>query len=69
MKKLPLTNIDKFEKVFWTNLWSPNCEIFWWGIGNTYHYQHKNYQEEGIEIKWNDNLFDLSRYIPYVLEK
>jgi len=66
MKKSPLTNIDKFEKVPPTTHWSPNCEMFWY-VENTFHYQHKNDQPEGIEISWEGNPFQLESYFDYVL--
>ena len=69
MKTLPLTNIDKFEKKEFIYQRPPNCEIFWYGH-NTWNYQLKNFQAEGIVIKWKDNPFELDFYRDnYVLEK
>ena len=68
MKKLPITNFDKFEKKYSTR-YSRNCEMFWHGM-STYHYQYKNSQTEGIEVKWEGNPFKLIYYSDiYVLEK
>jgi len=67
MKKLPLTNFEKFKKNSWQ--WSENRELFWYQMKTTYHYQHKNGEIEGIIIKWEDNLFELEQYFDYVLEK
>ena len=68
MKKLPLTNFDKFEKKHWTDR-TPNCELFWCGRVATHHYQYKNYQEEGIEIEWKGNPFGLDYKFDYILKK
>jgi len=66
MKKLPLTNIDKFEKVHCSKPWSPNCEVFWRGR-IPYHFQRKNDELEGIKITWARNPFELQHI--YILEK
>ena len=69
MKKLPLINIDKFEKKHTLEITSPpNCETLWLSW-NTYHFQRKNNQREGIEIEWIDNPFELCSYYDYILEK
>ena len=67
MKKLPITNFDKFEKKYSTR-YSRNCEMFWHGT-STYHYQRKNNQPEGIQIEWENNLFELEYNSDYILEK
>jgi len=44
--------------------WPPNREVFWI-TSNTYHYQAKNDQIEGIRISWKGNPFDLHKISYY----
>jgi len=67
MKKLPITNFEKFKKNSWQ--WSVNREMFWRETKSTHHYQLKNWRIEGIQIKWENNAFELDNYFDYVLEK
>ena len=67
MKNLPIKNFEKFKKIGWPS-WQPNCEVFWYS-GDTYHCQLKNSRPEGIEIKWEDNPFDLDLIFDYILNK
>ena len=69
MKKLPLTNLNKFKKVSWEIPCPSNCETFWLGI-YTRHVHRKNRQQEGIKIIWKGNPFGLIYYTDnYILEK
>ena len=65
MKKLPITNFDKFEK---NGVGTQNCEIVWF-VFNTHYYLRKNDEREGIENIWKGNPFDLYINCNYVLEK
>ena len=69
MEKLPLINIEKFEKRLGLNSLPPNGETFWYGTHATWHYQRKNNQVEGIQIRWNGNPFGLDYNYDYILEK
>ena len=67
MKKLPLTNIEKFKKA--RNIpWPPNSEVFWCGR-YTHHDLRKTYLQEGIVIIWEGNPFELDINFDYILEK
>ena len=68
MKKLPIINFDKFEKRQGLGILPPNCEMFWYGF-YTEHFYSKNYQPEGIGIKWKGNPFELNQYFDYILNK
>ena len=71
MKNLPLTNIEKFKKINRGSIRPFNYEIlFFTGIYSTCHFQYKNFQQEGIEIIWKGNPFELEHYFDlYILKK
>ena len=68
MKKIPITNLDCFEKSA-RFTWLRKCETFWYGAHATWHYLRKNNQVEGIQIRWNGNPFELDHNYDYILEK
>ena len=67
MKKIPITNFEKFVKIDCQPYpWPVNHEIIWI-VGNcTYHLRSKNNQRGDIEIKWKGNPFELD--FDYILE-
>ena len=69
MKKLPITNINKFKKRPWTTPWESNCEVFLSRANGCWHYQRKNRLLEGIKINWEGNPFNINVVNEYVLEK
>ena len=68
MKKPPITNFKKFEKIPWKHIFDGNYEVLRYTY-NTFHFYLKNDQIEGIEIEWKKNPFELEHYSDYILKK
>jgi len=69
MKKLPLTNFDKFEKRPLGCGVPSNSELLWAWPKESHYCLVKNNQVEGIKIKLEGNPFNLDFDFDYILEK
>ena len=70
MKKTLITNFNEFKRFSWKSVTNPpNYKVIWYGHENTWYFQRKNKQKEGVQIIWKGNPLDLKQHYFYFSEK